>query len=407
MPTLLSVNNYYYKRGGAETVFWEHNSLFKDHGWRVVPFSMQHPRNHVSEWSKYFVTEIEFGRNYSLVEKMRKSLSAIYSFEARGKLERLISAVKPDICHAHNMYHHISPSILSSLKKEGIPVVLTIHDLKLACPAYNMLNKNGICERCAEGKIRNVITHTCMKGSFALSCVVFVESFLHRLIGSYKHNVDRFIVPSRFYLQKFKEWGWDEKRFCQISNFVDPSAYAPNYSPGETFVYFGRLSHEKGLTTLIKAATMAKARVQIIGSGSQEGELREFAEKVAAPVSFRGFLSGEKLHEAIRYAGATVLPSECYENAPISILESYALGKPVIGALIGGIPELIRSDTGMTFQSGSAEDLAKVMRTFMGMAHKSIREMGRNGRRLVESEYTRENYMNKIRTLYSGLGAWN
>ena len=136
MNTLLSINNYYYVRGGAEFVFLEHNQLFAEAGWRVVPFSMTHPDNRESEWSDYFVDEIELSANYGPAEKAAKAFRAIYSREARRKIAGLIDQVRPDIAHGHNIYHHISPSILAELHRKDVPTVLTLHDLKIACPSY-------------------------------------------------------------------------------------------------------------------------------------------------------------------------------------------------------------------------------------------------------------------------------
>ena len=176
MTTLLSVNNYHYYRGGAETVFLEHNRMFERQGWQVVPFAMHHARNLPSPWSEHFVDEIEFGETYSLREKLTRVPRVIYSRQARQRLRQLLDATHPDICHAHNLYHHISPSILGLLKQRGVPVVLTLHDLKIACPAYQMLASDGICERCRDGRLYNVVRHRCIKNSSALSAVVMVEA---------------------------------------------------------------------------------------------------------------------------------------------------------------------------------------------------------------------------------------
>lgn len=245
MPTLLSVNNYYYNRGGAESVFLEQNRLFESQGWNVVPFAMQHPKNLPTPWSRYFIDEIEFGQRYSLLQKIARAPKVIYSFEARRKLASLLEAVEPDICHAHNIYHHLSPSILGLLHGRGIPTVLTLHDLKIACPAYNMLAADGICERCKGGRLYNVLSHRCIKGSAALSAVVMAESMLHRWLGSYRHCVSRFVVPSRFYIDKFCEWGFPRALFSHVPNFVDVGSYTPDFTPGRAFVYFGRVSRER------------------------------------------------------------------------------------------------------------------------------------------------------------------
>ena len=229
MSTLLSVNNYHYYRGGAETVFLEHNRMFAETGWQVVPFAMQHARNLPTPWSKYFIDEIEFGENYSLSEKLVRAPRVVYSVQARRRLARLLTKSHPDICHAHNIYNHISPSILGLLKRQQIPVVLTLHDLKIACPAYNMLASDGICERCRDGRLYNVVLHRCIKGSAALSGLMMIEAVLHRLVGSYTRCVSRFVVPSRFYADKLQQWGFPSHMFRHVPNFVDVRSYEPRF----------------------------------------------------------------------------------------------------------------------------------------------------------------------------------
>lgn len=405
-PTLLSVNNYYYRRGGAETVFLEHNRMLEESGWKVVPFAMKHVRNLPSDWSDHFIEEIEFGSEYSLARKLRLVPKVIYSIEARRKLDRLIDLAKPDICHAHNIYHHISPSILGLLHRRGIPTVVTLHDLKIACPAYNMLAPDGVCERCRGGRLHNVAIHRCIKGSRALSTVVMAESMLHRLIGSWSRKVDRFVVPSRFYIEKFCEWGYPRERFTYIPNFVDPVRYRPGGENHDYFLFFGRLSREKGVATLLRAASQAAVKVCIAGTGPQENELRSLAANLGVKAQFLGHLGGEQLHKVIREARAVVLPSEWYENAPMSILEAYALGRPVIGAAIGGIPELIQAGrTGLTFPSGDVEGLARVLRQWEDMPPASVTEMGRFARDWVQSEFTAARYLERVMALYRDMRA--
>ena len=405
MPTLLSVNNYYYCRGGAETVFLEHNRMFEAEGWMVVPFAMKHERNLPTPWSDYFVDEIEFGQSYSMREKLVRAPRVIYSRQARQHLARLLDAARPDICHAHNIYHHISPSILGLLKNRDVPVVLTLHDLKIACPAYNMLAPDGICERCRGGRLYNVALHRCIKNSAALSAMVMVEAVLHRLIGSYRRCVSRFVVPSRFYAEKLAEWGFPVGMFRHIPNFVDVARYEPRYAPGDRFVYFGRLSREKGLHTLVRAVAQGNCKLTIVGTGPELDSLRQLAAQLAANVEFTGFLTGPELHEVIRDSRAVVLPSEWYENAPMSVLEAYALGKPVVGARIGGIPELIHDGvTGVQFPSGDVAALAGVLGLILSSSDADLAEMGRSGRRWVETEFSSHIYRDRVLAVYRELG---
>jgi glycosyltransferase involved in cell wall biosynthesis len=403
VPKLLSINNYYYRRGGAEVVFLEHNRIFEQAGWQVFPFAMRHPMNLPSQWGHFFVDETEFGEEYSFWQKASRVLKITYSLEARRKLSKLIDQVRPDIAHAHNVYHHLSPSIFSLLKARGIPTVLTLHDLKIACPAYKMLTHDGICERCKGGAIWNVALHRCVKNSLALSTVILMESFVHRMLGCYAKNVDRFVVPSKFFLDKFAEWGWPRGRFAYIPNFVDAGRLQPQDERhlGRAFIYFGRLSPDKGLATFIRAVKRAGVKGWIAGTGPEDGRLRALAAEARADVDFLGYLTGERLIDAIRNARAMVLPSELYENAPVSILESYALERPVIGADIGGIPELIRpGETGGTFQSGNADALAERMSEFAAMPDRDVVAMGKAGRAWVERSFTPQCYRDRVLSLY-------
>jgi glycosyltransferase involved in cell wall biosynthesis len=406
MANLLSINNYYYRRGGAEVVFLEQNKILEGLGWTITPFSMKHAKNDATDWQNYFVNEIEYGAKYGWHKHFVNALKIIYSWEAKNKLQTLINTTKPDIAHLHNIYHHLSPSILPVLKKNGVPTVMTLHDLKLLCPAYLMLSPSGVCEKCKGGRIYNVVVNKCMKQSLSLSSLVFIETLVHRISKIYINNIDAYILPSKFFVNKFIEWGWKPDRLTHIPNFVDVDLLKPNYQPGKYFVFLGRLSREKGVKTLIHAANEAKIELKIIGRGPLEEELRILAASLGANVSFLGFQTGPALHEAISNAKAIVLPSECYENAPISIMESYALGKPVIGANIGGIPELIKEDeTGITFESSNAESLSNALTKFNSMRDNTLIGMGKAARQWVETEYTVGKYSERLQNLYSKLGA--
>ena len=405
MSTLLAINNYYYPRGGSETIFFEHNRMLEALGWQVAPFSMRHASNLPSPWSEYFIDDLEMHGDYSLVQKLSRVPKVIYSFEARRRLEQLLRHIRPDVAHAHNIYHHISPSILGLLKRRGVPTVLTLHDLKIACPAYNMLAHDGVCERCRGGKLYSVVTNRCIGGSALMSLVVGLEAVLHKILGSYRRCVDLFVVPSRFYIDKFCEWGWPRELFRHIPNFVDLTAYEPRYEPGAAFLYFGRIIRQKGVSTLIQAAAQAGVPLQIAGTGPDLEAMRELATRLGANVSFLGHLGGSALRDTVRAARAVVLPSEWYENAPVSVLEAYALGKPVIGARIGGIPELVReNETGVCFESASVTGLAAALRDMQSRPDAELEQMGRVGRRWVEQEFTVGMYQQRILTAYRELG---
>jgi glycosyltransferase involved in cell wall biosynthesis len=405
MPTLLTINNYHYRRGGAEVVYLEEAALFEQHGWNVVALSMSHASNLPSRWAPFFVDEIEYLNKYSWPRVAVNAGKSIFSFEAAAKVKALIRKTHPDIAHAHNVYHHLSPSVLRAVKQEGIPVFLTLHDVKILCPAKTMWREGQACEDCKGGRIYNVVRHRCMKGSLALSSLIFTETAVHRLLGLYKNTVDKFISPSLFVMQKFIEWGWPQDRFVHVPNFVDATAYEPNYAAGQAFLYFGRLSGEKGLTTLVKAAAIARVSLWIVGTGPEEEALKMLADSLQANVTFYGYKTGGALWDLVRAARAVVLPSEGYENAPLSILEAYALGKPAIGARIGGIPELIHEGvTGRLFESKNTQDLAEALVAVAHMADSDVEGWGRQAQNVVATEYSPREHFERLLRVYKLYG---
>jgi glycosyltransferase involved in cell wall biosynthesis len=405
LGTLLSINNYFYRRGGAEVVFLEQNRLFSEIGWKIVPFAMRHANNQRSEWEKYFVDEIEFGSNYSFFQKAIRAQKITYSFEARRKMAMLLDVARPSIAHAHNVYHHLSPSFLGVLKSRGIPTVMTLHDLKLACPAYKMLTHDGICERCKGGALWNVAQQRCVKNSLTLSTVIMAESTVQRMLGCYTKGVDKFVVPSRFYLDKFVEWGWPRERFVHIPNFVDVDQLQPRGEPGQAFLFMGRLGPEKGLATFVRAVAQAKVKAMIAGTGPEEAKLRALADETGADIAFLGYQSGDALFDTLRSARALVLPSEWYENAPMSVMEAYAVERPVIGADIGGIAELVRpGDTGALFESGNVQALAEQLAQFAALPDARIAAMGRTGRAWMQQQFTAAHYRQRLLDLYREMG---
>jgi glycosyltransferase involved in cell wall biosynthesis len=405
MPKLLNVNNYHYRRGGSESIYFEHASLMEKHGWSNGFFSMHHPLNLPTPWSRFFVEELEFGRDYSLVQQVVNASKVVFSFEAQRKLNQLLEAFPADIAHLHCIHHHLSPSIVRTLHTAGIPTVMTAHDLKIACPAYKMLNQTGVCERCKTGSLLNVVKHRCIKDSLGASAVVMLESSLHRLLQTYQTKLSRIVVPSRFFLEKFVEWGWSRDSFVYIPNFVDAGLFEPAYDASDYVLYFGRLAPEKGLQTLIDAAAKSRVKLKVVGTGPMEAQLKALQVSLNLDVEFLGYKTGSELHGLIRAARATVLPSEWYENAPMSILESYALGTPVLGARIGGIPEMLRQgETGWSFRSADVDDLASVLATVAAAPASLLEKMGRSARAYVSATFSRERYSNAMAQLYGELG---
>lgn len=400
---ILSINNYYYLRGGAEKVFLDHNTLMEELGWQVAPFSMLGTKNLDTPWSSYFVKEIEFGESYSMAQKILNSVKIIHSQEAKKQIARLVKDFKPDVAHGHNIYHHLSTSILSELKRQGVPVVLTLHDLKIACPAYTMLSDGRLCEAC-KGGLHHVFTNRCMKGSALLSGLVMMEAYFNQKLGMYKNNVDRYVVPSQFYIDKFVEWGFKREQFIHIPNFVELEGNAKP-EVGDYFVYAGRMSREKGLHTLVKAASKLKSKLVIAGSGPEEASVKQLAADLGADnIQFAGYLDKVELKALVAGCRAVIVPSEWYENCPMSIIEAFAGGKPVIGSDVGGISEMIDEEQdGYKFTMGSEDELVAKMNQLMNLTQSQMQELSHHAIDKVKHRYSKANYQEKTLALYDEL----
>jgi glycosyltransferase involved in cell wall biosynthesis len=282
---------------------------------------------------------------------------------------------------------------------------MTVHDLKLACPAYTMMLRGEPCERCRGGRFYNAAVNRCLKGSLALSSLMMVEAYLNRLLGLYDSNIERFVVPSRFMLDTLVHWGWQPERFVYIPNFVDTDLFKPAPRVGRRFVYCGGLVELKGAATLVRAACLARQSLTIAGRGPEEGKLRALAAELGGDVIFAGHLGKDALAKLVAESRALVVPSECHENAPLALLEAYAAGRPVIGSRIAGIPELVREDdTGMLFPPGDAEALADALTRFAELPDSRVAAMGAAGRTWVEKDFNAAVYLDRQIDLYTSLG---
>lgn len=401
MPNLLSLNSYHYRRGGADVVYLDHAQLFEDSGWKNTFFAMHHPKNLPCTDSEHFAELVDWEYVGGVVSKVTSAVQSVYNVDARVKIRKIIAAHSPDIAHAHCIYHHLTPAVFPVLAEAGIPIVLTAHDLKIACPAYKMMSSGGICEKCKDGGRWNVVANRCIKNSLAASAVVGVEAYVHAWLGSYRKHLSKIIAPSRFYRQKLIEWGWESDKVAYIPNFVDPadSRFVGGYEG--SILFFGRLSEEKGLATLVRASKASGVPIDLVGTGPQEEDLGKLIAQTRAPVRLLGRLDGDALWSRVGQARAVVLPSEWYENAPMSALEAMQLARPIIGANIGGIPELIaESGAGHLFPSGDVAALAATLSDVMATSTQQLAKMGRAGAAHVGEQFSRKQYLQRMQGIY-------
>ena len=400
---ILQANKYHYVKGGAERYYLDVSHLLQARGHEVIPFAMEHERNEPTPYAEHFVHGIDYRGRMALGARLREAAHVIYSRETLGKATALARSTQPDIAHLHNIYHQLSPTLLIALDRLRVPIVMSLHDYKVICPAYLLMTEGEICERCKDRNFFHAVTHRCLLDSRAASIVGWIEATLHAWLKTYE-KVARFLCPSQFLLEKFAEFGVPREKLVHFPYFLPLEDYTPAYERSEYFIYLGRLSREKGIVTLLEALHRREGRrltCRILGEGPLEEDLkRRAAEWGLEKVEFSGYLQGAELHRTIREAAFTVVPSEWYENLPFSVLESFALGTPVVGARIGGIPEMvIDGDTGRTFTSGDADDLADAL-DWMENHPLEMVAMGRRARRMDEERYAPGPHAERLLALY-------
>jgi glycosyltransferase involved in cell wall biosynthesis len=343
---------------------------------------MKHPKNNPSNFEKYFISRVSFNENLGLMNRLKIVGRVLYSFEAKRKFRKLLNDFKPEIIHAHNIYHHLSPSILSAAKAKKIPVVMHLHDYKLICPNHSLFVKGKYCERCAGKKYYNCFKNRCVKNSLPGSILATLEMFLHHnILKIYENKVAKFIAPSRFMKEICVRFG---QRAEQIEVLYNP--YSREYKEVKNneeqnldnayILYFGRLSEEKGIDVLIRAIAGTKEKLVIAGSGEEEEKLKALALEIKAEVEFVGFKSGDALRETITKAKAIVIPSIWAENMPLSLLEAMRLGKIAFVSNVGGLPEAIEDGkNGFLFKLGDFRELASKINFFTSLSAEEKKEM--------------------------------
>jgi len=399
---ILLINKFLYPKGGAEISTLETGRLLRSKGHEVIFWGMQHPMNPEYPYKDFFVSHVDFDNPGNIKAQIISALNVLYSLEAKRNIERLIKIKKPDIVHLNNFAHQISPSILDIFKKYNIPVVMSTRDYKLVCSSYLMIAKGKICEACRAGKYYHCFLKTCFKDSRLKSFLGTAEMYLHHKLLHIYDSIDVFISPSRFLKYKIEEMGF-KGRIAYLPNFVEAKKFNPQFQGQDnSIVYFGRLSKEKGLLLLIEAVKNIKGLIlKIIGEGPIKNELQDRVERShIGNVSFLGYKKGDELEDEIKKTMFVVLPSQWYENYPRTIMEGFALGKPAIGARIGGMPELVKDhETGLTFEPSSLEDLGSKIKYLFNNPQKVV-EMGKNARILVERDLNPEKHYQGLMQIY-------
>ena len=390
MRILLS-NKFYYRRGGDCIYMLNLEQLLREHGHEVAVFAMDYPENQETPWRKYFP------RNMSRLMALTRPFG---SHEVKSKFNKLLDDFRPDVVHLNNIHTQLSPIIAEQAHIRGIRTVWTLHDYKLLCPRYDCLRDGKtVCELCFGGDKTYCKTFRCMKGSRLASLVGYKEAVMWSR-PRLEACTDLFICPSRFMAEKMAQGGFRRDKLRVLCNFIDvEKCRKDDYAKDDYYCYVGRLSHEKGVATLVEAAARLPYRLKVIGGGPLSEELRIKNEELKGNVEFLGFCQWNDIKDIVGKAKFTVIPSEWYENNPLSVIEAECLGTPVLGARIGGIPELIDEDmNGMTFESGNADDLAGKIKAMYSadFDYKAIADA-------AMERYNAESYYGEIKKCYIGL----
>jgi glycosyltransferase involved in cell wall biosynthesis len=408
---LLAVHRWRHRKGGAEGVHLDHLALFRERGWDCADFAVDHPDNEPSAWSGYFPAPFAPRPGVAGLAALPRFF---HSREAGAKFARLLDDFGPDVIHAHGVYHHLTNAILAPARQRGVPIVYTLHDYKLICPAYHFYTpQNGVCERCRGGRQWNCLTNRCTQGSLAMDALYALDGWIQWHGGTLRNAVSRFVGPCRFIVDKFAEHGFDRETLRYVPNFFESADDAPvaagaiaalREARGRHILYFGRLSPEKGVDVLIDAAAAANAPLTIVGDGPQRAALEAQARALGARCLFTGHLKGAALWAEVEAATAIALPSIWYEIAPKSVLEAQARGKPVVTTRIGGLPELVEDgENGLLVEAGDRVGLADALRRVLATDEGALAAMGAKGRQQATTRFTRDRYYREMTALYAEL----
>lgn len=419
---ILLVNKFHYRKGGAETYYLTVGSELERMGHEVAYFSMRHPDNLPCRWDKYFVTQREYNNVKSPLKAARDGMALIYSPEAKRNFQALCEEFRPDVVHLNNVHRQITLSILDApyLRENKVPVFYTAHDYVTVCPGYLMLDGDGrVCDACLEdGHYRHCIERRCVKGSRAKSALAAMEASFNR---AHKSNqwIDKVIAPSRFMRSKLIEGGWSEGKVVFLQNFADDAILdrAANAGADATdrenpyLLFFGRLSVEKGVDTLLRAFDAAlpslpqNMRLVVVGDGPDSADFKALTSSLgcASRIEFAGYQTGGALQAYVERASLAIASSRWRENMPYSIVEAFAAGTPVVGTDIGGIPELVdEGKTGFICDPGDVQSMADAISRGVSafLEQPAYARLQQDCRSYVMENCSREKFMSDLVNLY-------
>lgn len=398
---VLLVNKFHYRKGGSETYYFTLAEALEARGHEVIFFAMRDEENNLPcEQEEYFVSNASV--NGGIRSKLNMILHLTYSKEAYSKMKKLLQAEQPDLVILNLVHKQITLSIIDAIKEYDpkLPIFWTMHDLIAVCPSYSMRDGSGkTCEKCLGGDFSHCVKNKCIKGSTLMSMLSKYEAEYIRRRRWYD-QVDLFICPSEFYRNKLTEGNFTKSPIVTLRNPLPMDTVFELSEENEGYIlYFGRLSPEKGVRTLIEAAKKCGCRLVILGTGPQEEELKACAAGYPN-IEFKGFQTGEALRNYVKNSRCVVLPSEWYENGPYSAMEAMALGKPLIVSNNGGLPELVEDGVNGYIYEKTSDALAACIEKMQGLSTGEYQSISESALRKAKTMFDAKGYVVEVEERY-------
>jgi glycosyltransferase involved in cell wall biosynthesis len=374
MKSILTVHNRYRQPGGEDGAFAQEAALLERHGHTVV---------------RYEDSNVRIG------SPIAAGLGGIWNHGSYRRLRALVRTHRPDVAHVHNTFPLISPAAYYALRAEGVPIVQTVHNFRLLCAGATLQRNGTVCEDCIHHRSgASAVAHACYRESRPATAALVTMIQVHRAAGTWRRMVDLYIAPSAFVRHKLIEGGLPADRLAVKPNFVS-SDRSPVDGNGEYALFVGRLAEEKGLRVLAEA-WQRSPDIPLLIAG--DGPLRDLSWP--RRVTLLGDQSQERVIDLMRNASILIVPSTCYETGPLTVLEAFACGLPVVGSDLGSIAERIdHGQTGLLFRPGDSEDLARQVR--WAFEHpEELRKMRSAARREYEAKYTPERNYRMLMEIY-------
>ncbi|MHC1789500.1 glycosyltransferase [Solidesulfovibrio sp.] len=415
---IVCCNKYFFVNGGTEQYLFRILNRLPRFGCEAIPFSVAYAGSAPSPYAGYFLPppgnpgQTHFntlGQGFGALAALPRLLGrAVWSLEAKRALHHLLDDLGPvDIGYILNIYNYMSPSVITVFKERGIPVVMRLGDYHLLCLNYQLLHDNRPCQRCLAGGYWQGMVRRCVKGSLPASLVRGAAMYFQRMVGVYD-QVDAFVAPCSFMRDKLVAGGFPAGRIHVIRQGVETDAPPPTGEKGDYILYFGRLSSEKGLDTLLEAYQNLAPDADLVLAGRGQDDYETYLKSLVRPdytrrIRFAGFVAGPALSGLVARALLSVTPSRWYDNAPLAVLESAVLGTPVLAAAIGGIPELVEDGiTGRLFAPDSVTDLTAKLAAMLA-DRASLATMGQAARQRALDSSSLDTHLTQLVALFETL----